>query len=178
MTTRWKNFGVPLVARLPESVNGSTVHSLFLTVMNPFRQSKDVVFESEKQNCDQSHVNEVSDMDASSSVADCDGTADTLEGNCIEDEVQFYLADERALVQQAKIEMDEPISLASSGKRLHMLVCWQEKAMEQYDLSLLNTLPEIYKSGFFAKKSQDSFSLYSCLEAFLKEEPLGPEDMW
>ncbi|OAY73257.1 Ubiquitin carboxyl-terminal hydrolase 8 [Ananas comosus] len=163
---------------LPESVNGSTVHSLFLTVMNPFRQSKDVVFESEKQNCDQSHVNEVSDMDASSSVADCDGTADTLEGNCIEDEVQFYLADERALVQQAKIEMDEPISLASSGKRLHMLVCWQEKAMEQYDLSLLNTLPEIYKSGFFAKKSQDSFSLYSCLEAFLKEEPLGPEDMY
>jgi hypothetical protein len=25
---------------------------------------------------------------------------------------------------------------------------------------------------------QESVSLYKCLEAFLKEEPLGPEDMW
>ncbi|KHN34173.1 Ubiquitin carboxyl-terminal hydrolase 8 [Glycine soja] len=28
------------------------------------------------------------------------------------------------------------------------------------------------------QRMQESVSIYKCLEAFLKEEPLGPEDMW
>lgn len=39
-------------------------------------------------------------------------------------------------------------------------------------------MPEVFKSDFLAKKPQESVSLYKCLEAFLQEEPIGPEDMW
>ncbi|KAI5342698.1 hypothetical protein L3X38_010574 [Prunus dulcis] len=47
----------------------------------------------------------------------------------------------------------------------------------EYDTRLLSSLAEIFKSSLFAKKPQESVSLYKCLEAFLKEEPLGPEDV-
>jgi len=39
-------------------------------------------------------------------------------------------------------------------------------------------LPEVLKPQLYARRPQESVSLYKCLEAFLKEEPLGPEDMW
>ncbi|KAJ9542934.1 hypothetical protein OSB04_029440 [Centaurea solstitialis] len=50
--------------------------------------------------------------------------------------------------------------------------------LEKYDQSLLGSPAEVYKPAFFSKRPQEAISLYKCLEAFLKEEPLGPEDMW
>ncbi|ESR43742.1 hypothetical protein CICLE_v100137952mg, partial [Citrus x clementina] len=40
-------------------------------------------------------------------------------------------------------------------------------------------LPEVFKNGPVTKKARtEPLSLYTCLEAFLREEPLVPEDMW
>ncbi|XP_042025033.1 ubiquitin carboxyl-terminal hydrolase 9-like isoform X1 [Salvia splendens] len=60
------------------------------------------------------------------------------------------------------------------------LVEWTEKEHEIYSASYLQVLPEVHKSQIFANKSkqQEAVSLFSCLDAFLKEEPLGPDDMW
>lgn len=56
---------------------------------------------------------------------------------------------------------------------------WSDRELGVYDVSFLQDLPEVFKSGFTVKKTrQESISLFSCLEAFLKEEPLGPDDMW
>ncbi|KAL0700339.1 hypothetical protein Bca4012_056461 [Brassica carinata] len=41
--------------------------------------------------------------------------------------------------------------------------------------SYLNDLPEVYKATSLVT---EGVSLFSCLEAFLAEEPLGPDDMW
>ena len=50
---------------------------------------------------------------------------------------------------------------------------------ELYDASYLKDLPEVHKTGFTVKKTrQEAISLFSCLDAFLTEEPLGPDDMW
>ncbi|KAL3331591.1 hypothetical protein AABB24_035099 [Solanum stoloniferum] len=60
-----------------------------------------------------------------------------------------------------------------------VILDWTEKEYELYDASYLKDLPEVHKSGLTVKKTkQEAISLFSCLEAFLKEEPLGPDDMW
>jgi ubiquitin carboxyl-terminal hydrolase 4/11/15 len=50
--------------------------------------------------------------------------------------------------------------------------------LKKYDTNLLGSLPEVFKPQLFTKRTQESVSIYKCLEAFLREEPLGPEDMW
>ncbi|PKI63580.1 hypothetical protein CRG98_016024, partial [Punica granatum] len=50
---------------------------------------------------------------------------------------------------------------------------------EKYDTQYLENLPEVCKYGHVSKKTRtEPLSLYTCLEAFLREEPLVPEDMW
>lgn len=62
---------------------------------------------------------------------------------------------------------------------LRVTLNWTDKEHELYDIGYLEDLPDVCKSGFTAKKTrQEAVSLFSCLEAFLKEEPLGPDDMW
>ena len=72
--------------------------------------------------------------------------------------------------------MNETVEKEES-KQLNVLVCWPKKYIAEYDTRLLSSLAEVFKSSLFAKKPQESVSLYKCLEAFLKEEPLGPEDV-
>lgn len=65
------------------------------------------------------------------------------------------------------------------ARMLKVILDWTEKEYELYDASYLKDLPEVHKSGLTVKKTkQEAISLFSCLEAFLKEEPLGPDDMW
>lgn len=74
------------------------------------------------------------------------------------------------------IMKDSPIR---SGRLTKFLLEWTEKEHEFYDASSLQVLPEVHKSQIFASKiKQEAVSLFSCLDAFLKEEPLGPDDMW
>ncbi|KAJ8768357.1 hypothetical protein K2173_021510 [Erythroxylum novogranatense] len=71
-------------------------------------------------------------------------------------------------------------SVVKFGNRIRVFLDWSEKEQKLYDSSYLKDIPEVYhKSSFTAKKTrQEAVSLFSCLEAFLTEEPLGPDDMW
>lgn len=124
------------------------------------------------------NMGEVAKVDSSNLPVDKSSTDAVEEDAGVGDEFEFYITDEKCQAMQSRIDMDEFISPTGLRKHLHVLVCWQDKVLENYDISLLNSLPEIYKSGLFSKRSQEAISLYACLEAFLKEEPLGPEDMW
>ncbi|CAL9184084.1 ubiquitin carboxyl-terminal hydrolase 8-like isoform X1 [Musa acuminata AAA Group] len=170
---RWKSFGVPLIARLPNASTGSTILDLFLKLLNPFLIPKESSFDIEQDSSNS--INEIAKIDEDSHLLDFERTE---EGKYFHDGFQFYLTDENCQAMLSKIEMDDSISLTGYQRKLYVLVCWHEKTMGQYDIDLLNTLTEVYKFGLFAKRPQESVSLYSCLEAFLKEEPLGPEDMW
>lgn len=88
---------------------------------------------------------------------------------------QLFLTDEK-LLNYKQIEKD---SLIKHGQVCRVLVEWTDKENELYDGSYLKDLPEVHKAGFTVKKTrQEAISLFSCLEAFLMEEPLGPDDMW
>ncbi len=176
----WKSFGTPLVSSLPDTINGSTIFELYQKVMTPFRVPKDDSSDADHIIGKSSPVEETTDVDMNSDATestsinnnDCDDETMT------EDGMQFYFINERFPDQRMKIEMDQPIRLTASQKRLHVVVCWQDNGLEQYNFSSLDNLPEIYKAVLFSRRPQETCSLYACLEAFIKEEPLGPEDMW
>lgn len=93
-------------------------------------------------------------------------------------EFQFYLTNDKGTEKGCEIGIEELVKPTPMPERLYVLVSWSEKMVKRYDIQPLSLLPEVFKSAFFTKRPQESVSLYKCLEAFLKEEPLGPDDMW
>lgn len=88
---------------------------------------------------------------------------------------RIFLTDERGL----NFKPLQSESSVSPGTITRVLVEWNEGEHEKYDSSYLSDLPKVHKTSFSAKKTrQEAISLFSCLEAFLAEEPLGPDDMW
>ncbi|KAB2606395.1 ubiquitin carboxyl-terminal hydrolase 8 [Pyrus ussuriensis x Pyrus communis] len=173
------SFGIPLVSRLPNSATGSDICNLYLKLLKPFHTpSKD------SQECfdgsEGTTLEEVTGTQDSTPPV-IDGGVNPCNGSEADSpfdfEFQFYITDEKGISKDRKIVMNDIVEREKT-KRLHVLVCWPKKYIEQYDTRLLCSLPEVFKTGLFAKKPQESVSLYKCLEAFLKEEPLGPEDMW
>ncbi|OMO52128.1 putative Ubiquitin carboxyl-terminal hydrolase [Corchorus capsularis] len=180
LTSNWKTFGFPLVARLSNVSSGSDIHGLYLKLLNPFQTQADEVLD----NCDNSESSAVEDIslkehevspasDENQKAPDANGVVSPSEA-----ELQFYFTDEKGMVKESQIILGEAVPAAGVSGRLHLLACWPEKYVKQYDTWLLTSLPQIFKSCFFAKRPQESVSLYKCLQAFLMEEPLGPEDMW
>ncbi|XP_057457577.1 ubiquitin carboxyl-terminal hydrolase 8 isoform X2 [Lotus japonicus] len=157
----WKAFGIPVVARLCNTINGSDLCNLYLKWFRSFQIS----IEEALENClVPEKTEEVAEVQGVSTPSD--------EG------MEFYMTDEKGTVKNSKILMNEPLAINEELKLLHVLVCWSEKQIKNYDTQLCSSLPEVFKSSFLAKRPQESASLYKCLEAFLQEEPLGPDDMW
>lgn len=159
---------VPLVTRLPAVYNGPMIPNLYMNLLSPF-----LTFDHDQDAKGMSSTG----MDVNSPVSDCalpNGANAKTSHDHILSEVKFYVIDGRGV----KIEFEE-ISISGKNKQLHIVVCWPQSSIEKYGKSLFMALPEVHKSNFFfAKRPPNSISLYACLDAFLKEEPLGPEDMW
>ncbi|KAL2945524.1 Ubiquitin carboxyl-terminal hydrolase 8 [Bienertia sinuspersici] len=187
LTSGWKAFGIPLVARVSNKINGSDICSLYMKLLNPFLMPNgdglhdlDFSESSVVESMVESTTNLISreSNDDAAKVADAK-VADGEGGNvATDDEFLFYLIDEKGNLSNSKIEMADPVVFEGLPKRLNVVVSWPEKKIDMYDTVRLSHLPEIFKSGFLSKRPQENVSLYRCLEAFLNEEPLGPEDMW
>ncbi|XP_078448386.1 ubiquitin carboxyl-terminal hydrolase 9-like [Wolffia australiana] len=154
-------FGTPLVACLPEgAVDTAGIRAAAGVVLSPLFRGKSAKFVSrsskEREN---GHAREEDDEDED------------------EDENDAVPSFELAGAEDRNSFRD---SSSGAAKRVKIFLDWTEKEQGSYDLSFLDDLPEVYKhTGFFAKKTrQEGVNLFSCLEAFLREEPLGPDDMW
>lgn len=178
LSSSWKAFGIPLVARIRDSVQGSDIYNLYLKLINPFLVTSEGII----NNPDSSRkavIEEVQEMKDAISPVLSEAANDIDEKGVDPDSnagLQFFLTDDKGAIRNSKLVMDEPVTRLP--RRLNLLVFWPEKKIEQYDARLFGSLPEVFKSGFIARRPQESVSLYRCLEAFLKEEPLGPDDMW
>ena len=178
LSLEWKIFGTPLVGRLSDLTNGSDIRKLFLKLLDPFLMpvgdDSDFSDEAGKIDNGDSIVEDVT----SSRVSDNDAVSDSSEAGDephLSDDFQFYRLDS---IRPTEIKMNEPLSISDFAKPLTIHVQWAEKMIEKYDTCLLSSLMEVCKPQLFTRMPPESVSLYKCLEAFLKEEPLGPEDMW
>lgn len=177
----YQQFGVPLVSKLSDDeVSGSAVQNLFLALTNPFLKPRDDPLDPGKNDEDDCN-GEAGDTDARSPPPECRSAVDVVDaaGSCAGGKFLFYVTDQKGQALHSHFRgADEIVSSASPHKELYVLVCWPDEIVERYDLGLLGSLPEVFKPGSMRRQPQETISLYSCLEAFLKEEPLGPEDMW
>lgn len=183
LTSNWKAFGIPLAAHC-RVVKGSDICSLYLQLLAPFLVQNRA--QADQHNFVRSSTEACTDIEVSTDMEPVDNRVNGLPESIAEEngaeqldmEFHFYLSDDKATTKGPKIVMNEPLQSTDIQGRLNVLVNWSPKMLEQYNTSLFSSLPEVLKSGFFGKRPQESVSLYKCLEAFLKEEPLGPEDMW
>ncbi|XP_019199469.1 PREDICTED: ubiquitin carboxyl-terminal hydrolase 8 isoform X2 [Ipomoea nil] len=177
LTPGWKMFGIPFVASCRVE-NGCDLRNLYLRLLLPFIvHNEDFVGKSDK--VENSATEVLTEMEATSPglVGLSENTdAENIDAN-LDRDFEFLLTDEKGMPSSSALVMNEPLKFSDMPERLNVLVCWPDKMLEQYNSSAFSSLPEVFKSGFFTKRPQETVSFYKCLEAFLKEEPLGPEDM-
>lgn len=169
------------MAKLPNAFNGSDIHDIYKRLLCPFQISAQDAPE-ENHTSDINVIEKTREMEngtdsTSACVIDPIRSGDGVDSTSDAD-FQFYITDEKGTIKGSEIQVGESVVGLENSKRLYVHVCWAEKQIERYDTCLLSSLPEVFKSSCFTKRPQESVSLYKCLEAFLQEEPLGPEDMW
>lgn len=102
----------------------------------------------------------------------------SVDDSAVDDELlpfQLSLTDEKGSARNA-INTDSNRVL---GIVMRVLMDWSDRENEMYNIDYMDELPDVFKPGFLSKKTrQEAVNLFSCLDAFLKEEPLGPDDMW
>ncbi|KAF7850092.1 hypothetical protein BT93_L5877 [Corymbia citriodora subsp. variegata] len=170
--------GTPLVMYLAkDSLCGEDIFGAVGKVLSPLRR----VYSPSKSNSEKESSFILKDGEESSSSSNGHSGRGNDEMEDVEDDssnelpwFQISLVDDRG-ANPKPIHRDTVIS----GQTVKIMLDWTEREFELYDASYLMDLPEVHKSGFTVKKTrQEAISLFSCLDAFLKEEPLGPDDMW
>ncbi|XP_047316679.1 ubiquitin carboxyl-terminal hydrolase 8 isoform X2 [Impatiens glandulifera] len=181
LTSSWKAFGIPLIA-CSKIVNGLDVRDLYLKLIKASMvPSEDPVGDDgiiDKTNNQLSAIEKPMDIDTVTTSCSEEG-AHCANRDDSDDNLEFYLTNEKGTDRETRIAMDEPIKVTALSGRLSVLVCWPGSMVNLYKTSNLpSSIPQVFKPDFLSKRPQETVSLYKCLEAFLKEEPLGPDDMW
>lgn len=175
-----KLFGTPLVTYLVEDPQfGANIEASVHKLLAPLRRA----YSSTKSHDGKENGFISSGSEEQSNISNTQGESQSLTfGNkeqdgtsCGESSFQLALTNENCL----SCEPIEKSSFIKSSQLIRVFLDWTEKEHEVYDASYLRDLPEVHKTVFTVKKTkQEAISLFSCLEAFLTEEPLGPDDMW
>ncbi|KAF5179141.1 Ubiquitin carboxyl-terminal hydrolase [Thalictrum thalictroides] len=179
-----KRLGTPLVTFIAEVAQKSAdVQNAVQMVLSPLLKLKV---------CHPSNCIHTSMEDGLASENDDDGLVDAENSGC---RLRNQSVDKME-VDQLSNGMDSFILSLTDEKGMHcssiendfhfrqdhimrVTLDWSGREYDMYDISYLEDLPMVLKAGFTTKMIRpEAISLFSCLEAFLKEEPLGPDDMW
>ncbi|GMP90080.1 hypothetical protein CsSME_00041368 [Camellia sinensis var. sinensis] len=185
-TMGWKPYGTPLVSPIScdEIITRGDIQSMVHTMLSPMLRTENV-----------GHP-DISDTNTSLSASDPSQTTNSIEActdSNVADSTQkdggssksvnlpklpLQLVDENNACIDLSVGEDKAVKLSSSSISILVFIDWSGKLLENYDAHYLENLPEVYKYGPVTKKTRtEPLSLYTCLEAFLREEPLVPEDM-
>lgn len=129
---------------------------------------------------------DLSDIDTSSVASDMKNVS--FEGNstCKENngsnksspKLPIKLVDGNNACIDLSVGEEKTVNLPSSSLSVLLFIDWSPKLLQKYETHYLEKVPEVFKYGPAKKARVEPLTLYACLEAFLREEPLVPEDMW
>ncbi|CAN0840798.1 Ubiquitin carboxyl-terminal hydrolase 10 [Linum grandiflorum] len=169
-----KYFGAPLVTYLEEDpATGADIDAIVSRLLSPLKRTSSsmLAHSGREENNSVAANGETSGgpRDDSMDIAADDEPSQLLSN-------QIFMIEDRGSTSK-RIFSDSVIKTFNHTK---IFLDWTEEEHRLYDSSYLKDLPDVYhKTGFTAKKTRpEAVSLFSCLEAFLREEPLGPDDMW
>ncbi|XP_073317409.1 ubiquitin carboxyl-terminal hydrolase 5-like [Primulina huaijiensis] len=184
-TLGWKPYGTPLVSPIScdDTITRSDIQLIVRTILSPMlRTTNPGAITSRTASVatsDESRSTRISEA-----CTDAD-TADLRKGNGSSStpvtlqKLPLQLVDENNACIDLTLGDDKVVKLSSSSMSILVFVDWSQKLLGSYDTSHIENLPEVCKYGHLSKKARNEpLSLYACLESFLREEPLVPEDMW
>jgi hypothetical protein len=170
-TSGWKPYGTPLVSSIScdDVITRGDIQLLVHKMVSPIARTESL---------GQSNIS-----DTNISIAASDQCRDLSSGEACTDSstllrLPLQLVDESNACIDLSVGEDKPIRLSSSSTSILVYVDWSQKLLYKYDTHYLENLPEVFNGPPNKKARTEPLSLYTCLEAFLREEPLVPEDMW
>lgn len=184
----WKPYGTPIVSLIScdNAITRGDIQVIVNRMLSPLLRKGG--------NVEQSTTSETSipkaTPDQCSFTASVDASAANVESNSVNKDgtdskappiptLPLLLVDESNACIDLSMGVDKVVKLSPSSTSILVYIDWSQKLLEKYDTHPLETLPEVLKFGPVTKKARtEPLSLYTCLEAFLREEPLVPEDMW
>lgn len=172
-----KLFGTPLVTYLGEDFHsGADINVAVSKILFPLRRTySSTKAHSSKENGFVSEMNDEPSNCSPQSVSRSQSIdIEVEETSEKESSFQLLLTDDRGLSCKP-IEKDSAIKY---GPLIKVFLDWTDREHELYDVGYIKDLPPVHQTRFMKKTRQEAISLFSCLEAFLTEEPLGPDDMW
>ncbi|XP_042509184.1 ubiquitin carboxyl-terminal hydrolase 5 isoform X2 [Macadamia integrifolia] len=183
----WKPYGTPLVSPIScdDVVTRGDVQSIVHSILSPLLRVKT----HWSPDLPDTNIPVAASL-ASQAVGSSEACTDVMVSDSIDKDdssclpsmrskLPLQLVDENNACIDLSTGEEKPIRLSSSSSPIIVFIDWSKEQLEKYDTHYLETLPEVLKYGNVAKKARtEPLSLYTCLEAFLREEPLVPEDMW
>ncbi|KAJ9141160.1 hypothetical protein P3X46_031732 [Hevea brasiliensis] len=182
---RWKPYGTPLLSSISchDVVTRGDIQTAVHKMLSSFLRAES---SRHTEIADSNNLVAESDAchDSSSGEAYTDPVSDSIMNSSSSKalallRLPLQLADESNTLTDLSVGEEEVIRLSSSATAIIVYVDWSQELLESYDTHYLENLSEVLKYGPVNKKARtEPLSLYTCLEAFLREEPLVPEDMW
>lgn len=164
----WKPYGTPLVSPIScdDTIIRSDIQQIVHTMLSPMLKTKGSVVASNESHSD-------------NNIADPRKGEGGSSKPTLSEKLPLQLVDENNACIDLTVGDDKVVKLSLSSMSILVFVDWSQKLLASYDSSHIANLPEVCKHVHVSKKARNEpLSLYTCLEAFLREEPLVPEDMW
>ncbi|KAK9281366.1 hypothetical protein L1049_004266 [Liquidambar formosana] len=183
----WKPYGTPLVSPISREdvITRGDIQSIVHTMLSPMlrteRLGNTVTSDTSIPAAASypSHDKSSSEAFTESKLSDSVHSDNSSSKTVMLPKLPLQLVDENNACIDLSMGEEKAIRLSSTSVSILVFVDWSQKLLEQYDTHYLENLPEVFKFGPVTKKARtEPLSLYTCLEAFLREEPLVPEDMW
>lgn len=183
----WKPYGTPIVSLIScdDTVTRGDIQVIVNRILSPLLRKGSNV--EQATNSEASIQKAASDQ---SSFTSDDAYAANMVSNSVNKDstnsksspmptLPLLLVDDNNACIDLSMGEEKVVKLSPLSSKVLVYIDWSQKLLEKYDTHPLETLPEILKYGPVTKKARtEPLSLYTCLEAFLREEPLVPEDMW
>ncbi|XP_057483966.1 ubiquitin carboxyl-terminal hydrolase 5-like isoform X1 [Actinidia eriantha] len=188
-TMGWKPYGTPLVSPVScdELITRGDIQSMVHTMLSPMLRTESMGHPDISDTntslpaSDPSPTTSTTEACTDSNIADSvhrEGASLNLK-SATSTKLALQLVDENNVCIDLSVGEDKAVKLSSSSISILVFIDWSGKLLENYDTHYLENLPEVFRYGPVTKKARNEpLSLYTCLEAFLREEPLVPEDMW
>ncbi|GKB20757.1 ubiquitin carboxyl-terminal hydrolase 5 [Tanacetum coccineum] len=174
-TTGWKPYGTPLLYPVSSdaTITRGDLQLIVHTMLSPMLKTEP-------------EDSEISNGNTSSVASDHKNTSIKAGLTFKEDndsketplKLPLKLVDGNNACIDLTVGEERTVRLPTSSISVLLYIDWSPKLLKKYETHYLENLPEVFQYGPTKKSRTEPLSLYSCLEAFLREEPLVPEDMW
>ncbi|KAL0896605.1 hypothetical protein Bca101_080566 [Brassica carinata] len=175
-------YGTPLLslASRENALTKGKIQCIVENMLTPFRREESIVSERGKSDSSvperrSARLNNSEDEDKNGGSRKAKKSSSS---EVIGSKLSVQLNDENNRTVKLPDNEAEAIKLLSSAT-VTIYLDWATELSGMYDTTCLEGLPEVLKYGPATKKARsEPLSLYACLEAFLREEPLVPDEMW